>query len=196
MPRPAPDFADDLDATLTEAFRLLGRGAADRRHVFHTPTLATVDRHGIPDLRTVVLRGFAPATREMRFHTDARAEKLNHIRIQPRVAVHAYDPGAAIQLRIYGLASLHVGDDLARSAWQQSQRMGRMIYAIQPAPGSEIAHPVTAPDDPDIGETNFAVLTLAIQRLEFLSLHSSGHRRAKFVWDDESAAYRAAWLVP
>ena len=196
MSRPKPDFADDLDATLAEAFRLLTRGAADRRHAFHTPTLATVDRSGAPDLRTLVLRGFDPAERRLRFQTDNRAAKLDHIRQQPRVALHAYDAGAAIQLRLYGAATIHIGDAVAQAAWTESRTISRMIYAISPAPGVEIPRPIDAPNNPDSGEPHFAVLRLTIDRLEFLSLHASGHRRARFTWDGESSACRAVWLVP
>ena len=58
MKPPRPAFADDLAASLQEAFRLLANAVPDRRSPLHTPTVATLDESGAPSLRTVVLRGF------------------------------------------------------------------------------------------------------------------------------------------
>ena len=84
MPRPDPPV--DLDDVLAESFRLLARGVADRRSPFHTPTLASLNADGAPSLRTVVLRGFDPARRELRVHTDARSAKLAELAAEPRAA--------------------------------------------------------------------------------------------------------------
>ncbi|NBR79124.1 MAG: pyridoxamine 5'-phosphate oxidase, partial [Alphaproteobacteria bacterium] len=59
---------------------MLERGAADRRSAFHTPTVATIGLDGRPRLRTIVLRACDTANRSLRFHTDARSDKINELR--------------------------------------------------------------------------------------------------------------------
>lgn len=189
-------YADDLDATLAEAFRLLSRGVADRRSAFHTPSLATVGRDGLPELRTVVLRGFEPATRMLRFHTDRRAGKIAAIAANPSVAVHGYDAQAAIQLRLAGTATLHSDDAIADQAWAASLPASRTIYAVDPGPGSEIEAPAPAPADPAAGRAYFAVVLVRFNQLEFLSLHASGHRRSRYRWQGPVQTPQSAWLVP
>ncbi len=99
-----PAFFDNLNATRTQAWALLARGVADRRSGFHTPTLVTVSLDGAPDARTVVLRACDVQERTLRFHTDARSEKVAQIARDPRVMVHAYDFKSKAQLRIEGRA--------------------------------------------------------------------------------------------
>lgn len=93
--RERPSHADSLDEILATSMRLFSRGVADRRRPFRTPTLATTNPTGRPSLRTVVLRGFNPATRCITIHTDRRSPKIHEIRQTPQMALHVYDPGAA-----------------------------------------------------------------------------------------------------
>ncbi|MEL7049917.1 MAG: pyridoxamine 5'-phosphate oxidase family protein, partial [Pseudomonadota bacterium] len=92
-----PDFYNDLDLTLSQIWRRLERGVADRRSPFHTPTVATMRRaDGLPNLRTVVLRACEHQDRQLTFHTDARSEKCRELRANPAIALHVYDPQAKI----------------------------------------------------------------------------------------------------
>jgi pyridoxamine 5'-phosphate oxidase len=190
--KPRPAFADDLPATRQHAFALLARGVADRRSAFHTPTLATIGLDGRPRLRTLVLRAFDPASRTLRLHTDARAAKAAELAANPAAALHAYDPGAQVQLRLSGLATLHHGDALADAAWASSREFSRMCYAIEPAPGTPAAAPPPAPRDAEAGRAQFAVIALRFDTLEWLWLDATGHRRAHFTFEPEAAT----WLVP
>ncbi len=192
---PRPAHADDLDATLAEAFRLLARGVADRRHGFHTPTLGTIGLDGTPALRTVVLRGFDAAARTLRIHTDARSAKVAELAQQPRAALHLYDAGAQVQLRIAGEATIHAADAVAEAAWAGSRSFSRMCYAIEPGPGTPIPQPIAAPLDPEAGRAQFRVVLLHATALEWLWLDSAGHQRARFAWD-AAGMCDATWLVP
>lgn len=184
-----------LDATLAEALRLIARGAADRRHPFHTPTLATLALDGAPAARTVVLRGFDAASRQLRIHTDRRAAKVAELVAEPRAALHLYDPGAAVQLRLTATASLHCDDAVADAAWAESRDFSRMCYAIDPAPGTPCAAPPPAPTDGEAGRRHFCAVLLRIERLEWLHLAAAGHRRARFAWQGRDAP-QSSWLVP
>jgi hypothetical protein len=192
-----------LEETLAEAFLLLARGVADRRHAFHTPTLATLGEDGAPAARTLVLRGFDAASRTLRLHSDARAAKVAELAAEPRAALHLYDPGAAIQLRLAGRVTLHRQDSVADAAWAGSRDFSRMCYAIQPSPGTPCTVPPTAPTDPQAGRDAFCVLLFGMTQLEFLHLASAGHRRARFTWPPEAPTggltgdtCQSTWLVP
>jgi hypothetical protein len=192
--KPRPAFADDLAETLAEAFRLLARGVADRRHPFHTPTLATIGADGAPRARTLVLRGFDAATRTLRLHTDTRSGKFAELAAEPRCALHAYDAGAQIQLRLTGRATLHRSDVLADSAWAASRPFSRLCYAAPEPPGAPVAAPPPAPREGE-GRANFAAIALAVGSLDWLWLDASGHRRARFTWHSDGAP-QAEWLAP
>jgi hypothetical protein len=184
-----------LEECLQEALRRLGRGVADRRSPFHTPTLATIGADGAPEIRTLVLRGFEPLARTLRLHTDARSGKVAELAREPRCALHFYDPGAKLQLRLAGHATVHGDDAVASAAWEASRDFSRMCYAIEPAPGSPVAEPPAAPRDAEAGRGVFRVILLRFDRLEWLELAAAGHRRARFVWTGADAP-AASWLAP
>lgn len=194
-PRPLPAHADDLAEVLAEAFRLFARGVGDRRSAFRTPTVATVGPDGAPNVRTMVVRGFDQAARRLTLHTDRRASKIIDIVHMPRVAVHVYDARAALQVRLSARAELHSGDGVARAAWATSAPASHAVYAISPAPGTEVPAPPPAPASQEAGFGNFAVLILSFDTLEWLWLHHGGHRRARFAWGTDGSLH-AAWLVP
>lgn len=199
-PPPAqPGFYDDLDATLVEAWRLLARGARDRRSAFHTPVLATLRADGRPTARTVVLRAADPDRRTLRFHTDRRSRKSAEIAADPRVSMHFYDAAAKVQLCVDGRASIHAEDEVADAAWRDTRPMSRLCYRVEPGPGTEIDKPnVLSQESPgadgEAGRENFCAVTIAVESIEWLYLAAEGHRRAQFRW--EQRILSANWLVP
>ncbi|MHB2166139.1 pyridoxamine 5'-phosphate oxidase family protein [Alsobacter sp. R-9] len=183
-----------LDEILTECKRLLSRGVADRRSPLHTPTVATIGSDGAPRLRTMVLRAFDPAARILRFHTDLRSAKACEIANDPRVAIHAYDPGTKLQLRLDGTALIHrFPDPVAAAAWEASKPMSRICYATAVPPGTplESPHPVAEGGD---GREHFGVVVVELGRLEFLWLSHTGHRRGVYRWT--GGGVEAGWLAP
>ncbi|WP_349371359.1 pyridoxamine 5'-phosphate oxidase family protein [Salinarimonas sp.] len=202
--RDKPAFADDLDETLAHSWRQLARGVKDRRSPFHTPSVATIGLDGRPRLRTVVLRGVEPATARLRFHTDARADKVAELAADPRIALHAYDPQGKFQIRIEGRAIVHRDDALAEQAWRASRMTSRACYATEPAPGSAIgeggAFRLPA-DEGEIlaGRAHFCAVEVVAQTLETLYLAHDGHRRARFGLQENGTSagrHEACWLVP
>ncbi|MGY2049474.1 pyridoxamine 5'-phosphate oxidase family protein [Methylobacterium sp. JK268] len=194
-----PPYSDDLAACLAEAWRRLEEGAAHRRGAFHTPTLATAGLDGAPRLRTVVLRGVDPALRSLRFHTDRRSDKAAEIAREPRVALHAYEPGAKIQVRIEGRAEIHGDGPVADEAWAAALPMSRICYGIDPGPGTPIpaggAYALPADEEAARdGRLQFRVVRVTVERLDFLYLAWEGHRRARFTWDEKGM--RGTWVAP
>ena len=196
---PVPTFYDDLRETYAQSWNLLRLGVADRRSLFHTPTLASLRGDGAPSLRTVVLRDVDCANRLLRFHTDIRSAKLREIAADPRVALHFYDPGQKVQLRVDGQARVHTHDVYASEAWRKTRSFGRLCYSIEPAPGVPLVDPRVARmsadgRDGDGGWQNFAAVSVLVEAVEWLYLAARGHRRARFWWRD--GELRATWLAP
>jgi hypothetical protein len=184
-----------LEDCLAEAFGRLSRGVADRRSPFHTPCLATIGLDGTPEVRTLVLRGFDAQQRLIRLHSDARSRKVASLLQAPRCALHAYDPSAALQLRLSGTAQIHGADPVAQAAWRASRESSRKCYAAEPGPGFAVPAPPVAPEDAEAGWPNFRVIMIRFDRLEWLELAARGHRRACFQWPAEGAP-EATWLAP
>lgn len=177
---------------------MLVRGAADRRHAFHTPSVATIGRDGAPRVRTVVLRAAEPATRTLRFHTDRRSGKAAELAADPRVSLHAYGAGEKLQLRLDGRATLHRDDAVADAAWAATRPFSRACYRLAAAPGQAASDPYAAlaeaGEGPEAGREAFSAVTVAVERMEVLYLAAAGHRRALFDWRGGTLA--ASWLVP
>ncbi|MEY4851429.1 MAG: hypothetical protein RLZZ331_2433, partial [Pseudomonadota bacterium] len=110
---------DDLPAILAHAWTLLVRGGADRKSPVHTPVIASVDEHGLPHARVMVLRKADPAAATLRLHTDARSPKVAQLNGMP-VAVLAYLPAEQVQLRITGTARILTDDEVVEDIWNQS----------------------------------------------------------------------------
>jgi hypothetical protein len=194
---------DALSDALDSAWRLLGRGAADRRSPLHTPVVAS-SRDGAPDARVMVLRAVDRAAASLRFHTDARSPKCAALAGQP-VAVLGYHPGEAVQLRISGSARvLRDGAEVDR-IWTQSTPFARRCYLVEAAPGTPLPGPASGlpewvegqkPEIEDLvpARKNFALLMVDIDRIDWLHLAQDGHRRAVFARTGDG--WRGEWRVP
>ncbi|MBX9934905.1 MAG: pyridoxamine 5'-phosphate oxidase family protein [Methylobacterium sp.] len=195
---PLPPFHDDLDASLNELWRLLEAGAASARTAFHTPSLATIDGQGRPQVRTVVLRSADRGSGTLRFHCDRRSHKADDIARSGFAALHAYDAQDKVQIRVSGSATLHADDAVADAAWAVSMAMSRVCYGTAPAPGTVIATggAYTLPDEGATGggRANFCAVVVAVETLEFLYLDRRGHRRAG--WARSGEGWSGDWLVP
>lgn len=202
-----PPLPDTLDGVLSEVWELLVRGAQDRRHGFHLPTLATVSADGSPDVRTVVLRRADPAEGLIVCHTDARSAKASQLARSDRVAWCFYDTSKTVQVRAWGRARLERPADSASASrvWEQAPVGSRRCYLAPQAPSTPAAEPIpNLPDDAldgkltpaqvEPGRANFAVLTTTVDRIDWLSLRASGHRRAAF--DRHGSGWNPTWLAP
>lgn len=196
-------MSEDLPDILAHAWSLLVRGGADRRSPLHTPAVASVDAHGLPQARVMVLRKADPATACLRFHTDARSPKVMELDGRP-VSVLAYHPGENIQLRISGTARIGRDDAEVDGIWQQSTTFARRCYMAEQAPGTPLPGPASGlpawiegqqPTEEQISPArpNFAVLWVGVMAIDWLHLANSGHRRAVFRSAD---GWAGAWVAP
>lgn len=194
--------ADLLDAALDSAWRLIGRGAADRRSPLHTPVVASI-RDGLPQARVMVLRAAERSAARLRFHTDARSPKCAELDGQP-VTILGYHPGEAVQLRLSGTARvIGTGPDVDR-IWGQSTTFARRCYMVEAAPGSPLPGPGSGlaatvegrkPDEPELipARANFAIVEISVTEIDWLHLAQTGHRRAAFAAAD---GWHGKWRVP
>lgn len=193
-----PAFYDDLDLTLAHAFGLLERGVADRRSAFHQATVATVTADGLPAVRTVVLRGVDRRAPSIRFHTDRRSRKFAELSQRPAVAVHFYDHGHKVQLRLLGRAVLHAGDATTAALWAGMREMSKACYRQPQPPGLPVAAAAEIDAAQPLGDAdgllNFVAVEVRLETLEWLYLAARGHRRA--VFDLASSPPRGTWLAP
>lgn len=204
---PFPDYHDDLAATLKFAWQMMGRGVQDRRSACHTPVLATHSADG-PQARVVVLRALDVATRSLTFHTDLRSAKMSELSIDPRVALTFYDAPRKAQIRINGTVTAHAANPLSRQRWAASRPSSLRCY-LGDSPGAVSATPTSGlpahveAREPELAELAsaeryFVVLTVVVQRLEWLHLHTRGQRRASFAWPatPDSDGCSMQWLNP
>lgn len=203
----APDFAPNgLEEAESLLWQRLARASKDRRAPWHTPALATVDADGAPQVRTLVLRAADRATGLVRLHTDHRAGKVRDLAGEPRAQLLFYDKAARLQLRLGGLARVEQAGTPADSAWAAATLFARRCYLAPVAPGAAAGGPTSGlpaaleqreptADESAEGRRNFSVLLLVVQRLEFLHLAVTGHRRG-FMQQSRSGIWTRGWLVP
>jgi hypothetical protein len=185
----------DLQAVLPAAFACLAEGAADPASPFRNPALATGALGGAPGLRTLVLRRFHPDARLVELHTDARSPKMAALQANPLAALLFWHAGRRVQLRLEGRITV-AGAAEADEAWAALPPSSRATYAVTLPPGTPIADPADAGQDPDPAAARavFTVLRLGFDTLEYLSLARGAHCRARFGWSGEDRT--ATWLVP
>jgi len=187
---------DDLLGSLEHAWQMLVEGATNRRVPFHQGTLATVDAHGHPRVRTVVLRDCDREHRWVRFNTDRRSPKMVQIEANPRAELLFYDEYEKVQLRLQvRLEPLPDAD--ADEIWEATPWYSRECYQVTRAPSSpiesldEVAFDAGAARE---GRDHFAPVRAHIESIEWLYLSAQKHRRARFVLTGDSVD--AQWLVP
>ena len=191
---PAP-FYNDLELSFAKAWDVIEPGASKRTSPAHTPVVGTVDQQGHPQLRVMVVRKANQDTRLLRFHTDLRSFKISETARDNRASVLMYDPGEKLQLRLAGTAWVEHEGESVDAAWRDSTTFARRCYMAEAAPGTAADVPMSGlppwiegkqPDEADLVDArqNFALLWFQVVSLEFLYLANSGHRRAKWFWNE------------
>lgn len=197
---------DALADILARTWSELARGASDRRHAFHVPTLATSALDGAPVARSVVLRAVDGTFGVLRCHTDARSAKAAELARDPRVAWHFYASDLQVQVRARGMAAVHRTGPIADGAWAASALSSRRCYLAPRAPGavSDVASPNLpeslrgrrpTEEETVAGRVNFAVVETRVDLLDWLWLASDGHRRARFARGADGR-WSGCWLEP
>lgn len=195
-----------IDYSLTDleqdCWNRLVTGAKKSRTPFHTPSVATLANDEV-SLRTVVLRKTLPIERELRFHTDIRSTKWDDLIINPSISALFYDAEDRIQLRIKGKAVLHHGNDITAKAWETTTLSSRKCYLTLHSPSSftdsstsglseDIEQEKFTLVESEAGFTNFGIVSIHVQSIDWLWLNHAGHRRAFFDYEKE----QFQWMIP
>ena len=190
-----PDSYSHIDETLDSAKLILSEAVSNTQTLFHTPVVSTMNENKIVS-RVMVLREFNFDKKILRFHTDNRAAKIDNLTKNPSSTVIGYDADLKIQIKMQGQAKVHIDDEVAKIAWNESTPRSKKCYSVKGGSSKKIENP----GDYDItnfevedGYQNFAVIIFNFLSLEFLYLKSSGHRRALHDWCDD---YSSTRLVP
>ena len=105
------------------------------------------------------------------------------------------------------MSRVHTEGPTFEDAWQRTAPMSRRCYLAPNVPGSVSDEPsANLPDDllvadpnyerSEDGKANFAVVESRVERMDWLLLKHSGHRRAKFEWGEDGDLLLADWLEP
>lgn len=196
----------ELDEVCDRVWTQLDAAANDPGHPFRTLTFGTAQANR-PHLRTVVLRDANPSARRLAFHSDRRAQKIDDIEENDRVAWLGWAPETREQVRLHGTATVHTDDEVADAMWEAETPSSLSVYVRSKAPGAaldgpgdggraraidgEITRAVVAP-----GRDHFSVVRTVIDEIEWLHLHPDGHYRARFQHDEDAQGFAGTWIVP
>ncbi len=181
-------WAGALDTLLQQVWQRLMRGAHDRHAPSRHPTLATVSPDGMPNVRTVVLRGVDKTAGRLEIHTNWRSAKITDIQARPVAALHVWDSGQKLQIRLQTDVDVITGQQAA-VAWSKVPEGSRTAYSVQ-APGTPITHALAYDRLPD--PEAFTILSLRIRSMDILHL-GSDHRRAVYLRDNH---WSGQWVSP
>ena len=195
----ADSLPQTLPALLDGLWSRIGGALDGRWRPWALPTLVTVAEDGAPRARVLALRAADPAARRFLFHTDARSDKIRDIAAEERVAVLFFDRDDAVQARFDGVAHLHHADPVAAAAWRDVSGLRRTACAVEAEPGSPLDatqrfDALAAGADPDAAFTNFAVLAVEVEAIDWLWLGPGDMRRARFAWT--GTRWSSSWIVP
>lgn len=202
MPEQATLSLPEIEADI---WYLLTAGSKDPKNAFYTGTLATLSASSISQ-RTVVLREVLPAEKSIVCYSDKRAAKIKEIEANRYVNWLFWNSEKKIQLRLSGKASVHINDELAARHWLKTTPSNRRSYMALEAPGTFQPLPTSGlppgldtrqptRDQSEQGKINFAVIITAVHSIDWLFLGSEGHRRAKFVFKEDTLS-EASWVIP
>ena len=197
-----PNYYNNIDLILDEIWSLLQRGVVDRNEDFRLPVVI-VSSNDSAEGRVVVLRGAFKDKNILRFHTDFRSPKIKSLKENKKIYFVFYNKKRKIQVRAEGIATVHKDNELTKEAWTKTQMMSRKCYLSPQAPGDfindsasdlskDMGNEIPTYEQSEMGYKNFCVIESKIKSFEWLYLASQGHRRAKFMLDEN----KSTWLVP
>ena len=182
-------WAHALDTLHDHAWQRLIRGVHDRHAPARHPTLATVSPDGWPQARTVVLRAADRAHRTLEIHTHLQSPKILDLQAVPRAALHVWDSGSRLQIRIQADVVISQGVEV-ETRWAKVPEQSREAYSRSERPGQPIPSALAYQPQPDLSA--FAVLHLHIRAMDLLHL-GKRHQRALF---SPNNGWAGQWLAP
>lgn len=174
-------------------WKCLDKGVNDRFSDYHTFSLATAPKN-IVEVRTVVLRGYDRKNQSIIFHTNNLTSKISEIKNNPNVGALFYDKKEKIQIRCNGDAVINNMDEYCKERWNKMSAQSQECYYQNISPGENIEYPEIVKNklENKLSE-NFTVITININKIDWLYLSSKGHTRVKFL---KNNGFTGQWIAP
>ena len=204
MQKNKPDYYNNLDKVYLKIWDLLDSGFKDRNAPFHIPVFICGDNSNF-DGRIIVLRGVNEKEKKIWFHSDIRSNKLKILKSNSKATFLFYDKSEKIQLRIGVDTKINYQNEVTKESWKNTAHMSRQCYLGKNPPGSDSTTPSSglsedvdnlkySIEESEVGYKNFCVVETFIKSIEWLYLAAKGHRRAHFVFKNNSLEKK--WLIP
>lgn len=177
---------DQLSQIEAAVWRELAVAVGSKQHAWRVAVLATLAGDAA-DARSVVLRDFEAQTQTLLMYTDSRSPKAMQAAAQPQGTLVLWSPELGWQLRLKVILTLQTSGLQVSSRWARLKLTPAAQDYLSPCPPGT---PLETPDPVRESREYFAVLEAQILSVDWLELHASGHRRARF---DASGA---VWLTP
>ncbi len=190
-------YHNNLEDIEVQIWEELHQSTKSANTPFHQGVLASINDN-VPEQRSVIVRNVDISEKTISFNTDIRSLKIEQLKINGTVSWLFYDKTLKVQLRMYAKAIIHIEDDVAKLAWEQSRLSSKMCYTTQQKPGSFINEPelieVNKTDvEPELlafAHDNFAVIETKIFAIDFVFLNRKGNKRAYFDYQSNIFKWR------
>lgn len=160
--------------------------------------LATVRTDGRPANRTLVFRGFLPATDRLKLITDHRSEKVEQIADQAWGEICWYFPKTREQFRLLGRLTLIQADypdldlvEARQTQWQELSDAARLQFAW-PNPGqprTDAGNFNPPAPDPLQPLPNFCLLLLDPIQVDHLALKGDPQDRQRYQYNPDTQSW-------
>jgi len=164
-----------LENILQDSKKQLTAALKHKKHPFRFFTLATLQKEGGPNLRTVVLRDFDPDQFLFTLFTDKRSKKVQQLEENPKATGLFYDSNRYIQL-VVELEMIEITEDT--SQFNNLPEPSKKDYTSTLIPGSPLISPQLVKHD--FTRPNFTLIRLKGKSFEYLKLKRPNHIRAYF----------------
>lgn len=159
--------------------------------------LATVSPGGLPEVRTVVLRGLADETGLPYFFSDARSAKYRALRAGSQMSLHTWWKPTSEQFRLRGDAKVIQSEDhpwgqRRQELWWSQGEGNRRLFLRQP-PGTPVEETPTNVADQTKPPEHFALMILHPKDVDYLRL---GDPQERFIWGLEGGEWQGGQVVP
>jgi len=179
------------DTFFKEIEEELQKGISKKDHPFRYCTLGTVGVGAVARLRTIALRRVS-ASLQLKFYTDKRSRKIDHIRENNTVSLLLYHPEKLLQLKITGRAKINCDPEELKACWSGIQPANKKDYTTTSAPGSSIVNPDAIEYLKD--ENYFTIVDIEPFKIEYLKLKRPNHLRIRF--SKKRGVWVGDFLVP
>ena len=159
--------------------------------------LATVSPDGLPEVRTVVLRGLADETGLPYFFSDARSAKYRALRAGSPMSLHTWWKPTSEQFRLRGAVQRvqsgdHPWGQRRQELWWSQGEANRRLFLRQP-PGTPVEETPTDVEDQTKPPEHFALMILHPEYVDYLKL---GDPQERFIWWLENGEWQGGQVVP